>query len=614
MGAAQNKSKAPNSANRVFKTTKTITIPNLTELRKELGYDNPGQQEDIFFKRAIREQVDSFVSPIEELPGYFLDTKGNGPRFWPDRHSSTKDRFLEYSKDSAKITRLMIKVFWRTACEYKRYRTLNSTIPQPQFRSNEVHDPPEDTEVKPIDIRPQVAISTDNLKGLSVDNPIDIEEMQPDDGITAPLTDVDPFSGAEVPNFTSFDLRAPENTSDEWPSSEPPYAYLFSSGDIPDCRPLEFTDRPQTVRPENMRGADLYDGPNSPPAVAQNAQNNGKRPAETNPNNNNRQAKVPRQDQIAPERHAAKVGRKAQSAPTATRRSNRERRAPDRPGAATEEEMEAAENSPTPSSPESGRYADKGQQAKDKADSSLSKASTSHPRGTDDVRRDSQRQTSTESSRAEAARLAARRTDALHAAVEADIVDQPTRIVNILARVRGKQPALLQRQTPVAQAGSSRERESLEESAPQPTVDAARTESRPPPGVPDTVQEVDPNIISDDQVRNLNACVIIYKSNIGRQRTYVTRELSDVIFRMSLADVSRELGVEGRQRLYFRFKHQWANIDDDFGRVDTDKFRTVMVEWLRIINDQCAENASSPVAQRPRLGFQVYISTEPIKT
>ncbi|KAF5663074.1 hypothetical protein FHETE_7641 [Fusarium heterosporum] len=638
MGAVQNKPKAPNSANRVFKTTKTITIPNLTELRKELGYDNPGQQEDISFKRAIREQVESFVSPSEDLPGHkftkwkseshqrgllditkdFLDTKGNGPRFWPDRHSSTKERSLEYSKDFAKIRRLMIKVFWRTACEFKRYKASNPTLDRLLPESNELYTPPEEVDIKPIDTRPQVVTSTDTLKGLSVDNPIDIEDMQPDIGITAPLRDIDPFLGAELPNFTTFASGAPENTSDEWPSSEP-YASLFPSsavGDIPDCRPLEVADRPQTVQPENMRGADLYDGPNSPPAVTQNSKSNGKRPAETNPNDNDRQAKAPRQDQSAPERHATKAGKKAQSAPTAVRRSNRERRAPDRPGVATEEELEAADHIPTPSSPERGRYADQGQQAKDKADSS--KASTSHSRGTNDVRRDSQRQSSTESSRVEVARLAERRTTALHAMVEeeADINDRPRCIVNILANVRGKRPTPPQRQIPVTQAGSSRERESLGESAPQPAVDVTQTESRPPLQTLDTAQQVDPNSLSHDERRALDACEITHRSNIKSNsgKTYVKWTPSAMIFFLSLADVARELGVEGPQRLFFKFKHRWANFEDDFGRAEGKRFRTVMREWLGIINEQCTENALLPAAQRPELEFQVYISKAPIMT
>lgn len=122
MKPVQSQAKAPKMADRLFKSTKTTTIPHLTALRKTLGYDNPGQQEDIAFKRAIKEQLGTFVSSGDKISGYkltkwtspshqrglleitkdFLDNKGNGPLFWPDRHSSTDTRPLEYSKDSKK--------------------------------------------------------------------------------------------------------------------------------------------------------------------------------------------------------------------------------------------------------------------------------------------------------------------------------------------------------------------------------------------------------------------------------------------------------------------------------------------------------------------------------
>jgi hypothetical protein len=122
MEPVQSQAKAPKMADRLFKTTKTSSIPHLTTLRKSLGYDNPGKQEDIAFKRAIKEQLGAFVSSGDNLPGYkltkwtnpshqrgllgitkdFLDNKGKGPLFWPDSHSSTSTRSLEYSRDSKK--------------------------------------------------------------------------------------------------------------------------------------------------------------------------------------------------------------------------------------------------------------------------------------------------------------------------------------------------------------------------------------------------------------------------------------------------------------------------------------------------------------------------------
>jgi hypothetical protein len=123
MQPVQSQEKALKMADRFFKTTKTSSIPLLTVLRKSLGYGVPGKQEDIAFKNAIKEQLGNFVSSGDKLPGYkltkwthpshqrglleitkdFLDNKGNGPLFWPNRHSSTDTRLLEYSKDSKRL-------------------------------------------------------------------------------------------------------------------------------------------------------------------------------------------------------------------------------------------------------------------------------------------------------------------------------------------------------------------------------------------------------------------------------------------------------------------------------------------------------------------------------
>jgi hypothetical protein len=122
MEAVEAQGSPPKVLDRLFKTTKTSTIPHLTELRKALGYGNPGQDQDIAFKRAVRTQIESFISPSTKLPAYkltkwrlplhqrglqevtkdFLDTKGKGPEFWPARHNSVNTRCLEYSKDSSR--------------------------------------------------------------------------------------------------------------------------------------------------------------------------------------------------------------------------------------------------------------------------------------------------------------------------------------------------------------------------------------------------------------------------------------------------------------------------------------------------------------------------------
>jgi hypothetical protein len=107
---------------RLFKTTKTCSIPSLTHLRRELGYGNPGEERDIAFKRAIRTQIQTFVSSSDDTPAYeftkwknpahqrgllevtkdFLEAQGKGSEFWPPRDVCGSTQPLQYCKDSAK--------------------------------------------------------------------------------------------------------------------------------------------------------------------------------------------------------------------------------------------------------------------------------------------------------------------------------------------------------------------------------------------------------------------------------------------------------------------------------------------------------------------------------
>jgi hypothetical protein len=67
-----------------------------------------------------------------------------------------------------------------------------------------------------------------------------------------------------------FAPRSPEHRPDEMSGSDSSQSSLFPPGvvsDIMDCRPLELGNTSQTVQPENMRGTDLYDGPESSPAT-----------------------------------------------------------------------------------------------------------------------------------------------------------------------------------------------------------------------------------------------------------------------------------------------------------------------------------------------------------
>ncbi|KAF5668937.1 hypothetical protein FCIRC_9434, partial [Fusarium circinatum] len=348
----------PKVLDRLFKTTKTSTIPHLTELRKALGYGNPGQEQDIAFKRAIRAQIESFVSPSTKLPAYkltkwrlplhqrglqevtkdFLDTKGKGPEFWPARHNSVNTRCLEYSKDSSRIRRLMIKVFWRAAREYKRNKPSTSTttkLPsQPSDRDTSPLKPPD----TPNDDKRQVFNNSHILKGQSIDNPIDVESMQSRINTSGPSTD-DHF-----PSFMTVNLFLPQqrrDTPDESSSSEP-----FSSSQLVPY--TEGTMMPIREEAESAPGTDLYEVPLSPPRATESvgAQLNGKRPVEPDSNDSSRQAKAPRQDPSTSAKStrqppkSARGGRKTQSLPP-VRSSQRKRKQVHQPGAATEEQIQA---------------------------------------------------------------------------------------------------------------------------------------------------------------------------------------------------------------------------------------------------------------------------------
>ncbi|KAM0250588.1 hypothetical protein ACHAP5_002118 [Fusarium lateritium] len=632
MEPVQSQAKAPKVADRLFKTTKTSSIPRLSDLRQTLGHGNRGKQEDIAFKKTIREQLAAFVSSGDSLPGYkltkwtdpshqrglleitkdFLDNKGNGPLFWPDSHSPANTRPLEYFRDSKRIHRLMTQVFWRVAREYKRYKISGPTIPQVPSQPSESSRPSSEATCKLCDTHPPVADQVHDPRGNSVDDPIDLEIMTSSTSVPGPSKDIDSVVSIQSTFGPSL---FPEHLPDEMSSSDPSQSSLFPPdivSDIPDCRPLELTDRSQTVLPENMHGADLYDGPESPP-VTQTAQNNGKRPAETNHNDNNHQAKAPRQDPCVSERqsfNATKAGKKSKSAaPQATRVLNRLRRKTNHPDGASEEEMQALDKSPTPYSPESNRYAGRDQQAKDKADGPSSKTPAPRQGNANGLMGDGQRQPSTEDQRAEAARSAAIQTAAAAAAAAAGVVEQqPSVMAGLSARALGKQPALLERQNPTAQDGPSRERELLEVSTSRPEANGTRTGNNPPLPETSNAQPVDPIEFNEEEQAAVKASEITLRHNITYGNSLVLWRPSSMIFHMSLADIARELSVRGSGRLYFKFRGRRANILDDFAMGDEARFTNFLYECLGNVTDQYL----SPVARRQGLTYQFYISDAPM--
>ena len=117
MASTTKPSHGPDRCERVFRT-KTSSIPKLTTLRKQLGYGTPGGERDLAFKKAVAEQVKTFVSSVDRLPAFkltkwknlihqrgllevtndFLEVKGKGAEFWPYWKTD-----LNYQRDAIKL-------------------------------------------------------------------------------------------------------------------------------------------------------------------------------------------------------------------------------------------------------------------------------------------------------------------------------------------------------------------------------------------------------------------------------------------------------------------------------------------------------------------------------
>ncbi|SCV32494.1 uncharacterized protein FFB14_04040 [Fusarium fujikuroi] len=611
----------PKVLDRLFKTTKTSTIPHLTELRKALGYGNPGQEQDIAFKRAIRAQIESFVSPSTKLPAYkltkwrlplhqrglqevtkdFLDTKGRGPEFWPARHNSVNTRCLEYSKDSSRIRRLMIKVFWRAAREYKRNKPSNSTttkLPsQPSDRDTSPLKPPD----TPSDDKHQVLNNLHIIKGQSIDNPIDVESMQSRTNTSGLSTD-DHFAGQGL-TFNFILAQQRRDTPEESSSSEP-----FSSSQlVPDT---EGTMMPIPEEADSASRTDLYEVPPSPPGATETAHINGKRPVEPDSNNSSRQAKVPRQDpstSAKPTRQPPKSirgGRKTQSLPPRVRSSQRKSKPVYRQGAATEEQIQALDSTPTPSPPPTAV----GPQGRRNASQSKQPSATTNDSTTRTSAVDTQSQSPTEAIRAEVARQAERQTTeaAIAAGADQELDARGTSTTGLSAKAQGKLPEVPVRKTPTVQAGPSREREREREREAESTVRPegsamSQQSSRPGNLEPEETQRQGPNG---------REIAIVIRSNIANGVDFMSWKPSSFLFHMSLAAVASELGLRYGRTLHMSLRGRTSNLCEKFEAGDEDGFESFKDECLGVIMQRHSGAGSTPVLQRQR--FRIYFSDKPI--
>ncbi|KAF4470001.1 hypothetical protein FALBO_3114 [Fusarium albosuccineum] len=313
-------SSRPKPGDKLFRA-KSSSIPHLTSLRQELGYGNKGRPEDIAFKRAVRAHVEKFVSKdnipatqftkwktpahqrgLTELTKNFLHAQGKGLEFWPDDPNSPNKRPLEYTRDCAQIQRLMVKVFYRTIREHKRYTT-SATNDLTQPLSHNI----------PTSSGPSALGRAQDPRGHSVDDPIDLESMQPPPNVPGQPIDNDPFTGMSF-NFNQFALASDHNgTPDGLTPPQEGIPDLFDLSAHGATSQVSHNGRHETrivsdthtAVTEDGSGVDLYDVPNSPREATSGAQNRSKRPAEQpEPNEDSHRAKAPRQGQNNPEEQA----------------------------------------------------------------------------------------------------------------------------------------------------------------------------------------------------------------------------------------------------------------------------------------------------------------------
>ncbi|KAM0399419.1 hypothetical protein ACHAO7_007222 [Fusarium culmorum] len=644
---------------RIFKTTKSCSITSITHLRRELGFGARGEERDIAFKRAVRKQITTFVSSSDSIPAYkftkwkntvhqrgllevtkdFLDVQGKGSEFWPQSDLSDTTQPLQYWKDSAKIRSLMTKVFWRAAREYKRHKTAFSTPPL----LSQSTDTSCQSKNNPADIKQPIPDSTARFGGNSAEDPIDLEIMPPATSTAGPSVDNDPFAGMFVP-FASF---PPDEDSHYEPTSSEPFSMSLFTPDVLDCQPTDPTHGRQGAPEARMQDSDLWEVPNSPPIVANAEQQTSKRPVEASSNDNNRQNKCPRNEATSSEQpthppNKSKKNRKATDVYITRRQSSRPKKQTFLPDAATSEEMMAIDRS---SFLEASKC-EKRQQNKDKANSQAPQAS-SFPLNNPAVPTGLMgEQSSAQAPREQAARLATEEAAAMATAIGAE--GQPRVATGLSAKAQGKQPALPTRQAPASEAGPSREREVIEESAPRTETNistaetsAPRTQTSAPRtqrnapmtemSAPQTIhpstmngsggsdeqeQQQDFSVpISDQAQQALDSCELIYTTNMGDGVTWVTQRFPKSIFKMSLGDIFQEAGLDNSATLHLRFEGDWDDWQVSLKKTVTDeeKFSISKEQWLRHITKQHRRTASDSMAQRQRVRYFLSFSKNTFK-
>ncbi|KAF4971963.1 hypothetical protein FSARC_1363 [Fusarium sarcochroum] len=631
MEPVTSQAKSRKTGERFFRTTKTCNIPHLTDLRKQLGYGNAGEEQDIAFKRAVREQVGNFVSSgniqayrftkwkttahqkgLVEITRNFLDTKGKGPEFWPDIDSSTNKRPLQYSKDSAQIRRLMIKVFWRAARECKRSAPKNPTNPPSLSQSNDTSDPPVKSEDNSGDTNGLFPDSVQDPRGRSVHDPIDLEDMQSDTSVTEmPVDSFDPFA-----NYTIFTPSC-DSPDGRYTSPNPLFAPVASDiiGFGSSGQASDNATENQPARGESPHGTDPYDFPDSPRAM-QNAQDHGKRPADPNPNHDHR-AKVPRQELSNSDRTTNQTTRDVirkgtKTHPEPTRTSSRAKKQTVFFGCDTQEEREAVDVSsssslssslpPRSRPPEYRSYENQGQQAKDKANGSTSIASSSSDSNSKSSSTDRQGQPPTKGkARAgEAARAAARQAaEAAGAAAE-----KSTSVPAGLATTQGSMPSMSSNQTRLSQTGPSRQPEFMQESVVRRETGSAISQDLE---LSDESQEGRIHV-TDEEQNAWDKSTITFRSNISNGPEHAVWMPSSDFLQMSLQSVTDELGLKNYGTLHISFRSREDRLPCQIEQGDEDGFKSFKEECLTEVSQEYQIAALTPEPARRKLRYFIRFS------
>ncbi|KAJ4314425.1 hypothetical protein N0V84_008888 [Fusarium piperis] len=315
MDQAARRSKPSKARKRDFKT-KSCNIPSLTELRKSLGYGHRGKEQDIAFKKALTAQAEAFVSK-DNFPGVsftqwktpahqkglrdmtkdFLVIKQKGPEFWPDDPNSSNKRPLEYTRDYDQIHRLLTKVFYRTAKEYKRKQSTTSTAKE------SAQKPKVASTKKPHSNKNSDAQSSrqahQESRGQSAEDPIELDNMQSTTNASAPSVDVDPFAGKSL-MFPFRRFLLPEGIPDGIPPADQPDEPTDRVWEIQDD-PLDLLvprdGNPTSSIPSHTTPKEMYQVPDSPTQETLVPRDRGKRPAQPYSIQDVRPAKAPRQEQ-----------------------------------------------------------------------------------------------------------------------------------------------------------------------------------------------------------------------------------------------------------------------------------------------------------------------------